>query len=71
MSVTQCGAGQMPDGNGGCSPCPSGFYKALSGNTNCTQCPKNTDTNGQTGSTSCSMLNIIKHLDYKRFIVSR
>ena len=56
MSVTECVPGQMPDGNGGCSACPSGFYKNLTGNANCVQCPKNTDTNGQSGSTSCSKL---------------
>ena len=54
MSVTQCGTGEMPDGNGGCSPCQSGFFKAGPENTNCIQCPTNTDTNGQTGRTSCS-----------------
>ena len=49
MSMTQCAAGQMPDGNGGCSECPSGFYKSQSGNEICTKCPTNADTNGQTG----------------------
>ena len=54
MSVTQCGAGQMPDGNGGCSPCQSGFYKSQSGNTNCVPCPTNSNTRGLTGRASCS-----------------
>ena len=57
MSATECATGQMPDGNDGCSACPSGFYKSQSGNENCAKCLTNTDTNGQTGSISCSKLN--------------
>ena len=58
----ECPAGEEPDGSGGCAECQSGFYKGQSGNENCTQCPRNTDTNGQTGSNECCEYELTKYV---------
>ena len=60
--VMECPAGEEPDGSGGCAECQSGFYKSQSGNENCTQCPRNTDTNGQTGNNQCCEYDFTKYV---------
>ena len=62
VSVMECPAGEEPDGSGGCAECQSGFYKSQSGNDHCTQCPRNTDTNGQTGSSECCEYELTKYI---------
>lgn len=49
-----CDAGYYPN-NGGCSACPTGFYKPSAGNTACTICPTGSSSAaGSTAVTDCT-----------------